>query len=475
MQRAWKPRPGDRVIRHPRVAEIAPIVFRGKPRRVQSRHITSPLILIYAFAGLITLGTLLLIPPYANTAGGFTPFMDALFTATSAATVTGLVVQDTAAYWSRTGQVVILALMFTGGLGFMTSATFLLILIGQRITLRERLLVREGLGVTQMGGLLRLTRNIVLVAVFIQLIGILVLFVRFNNIFSSAEALWQAVFQGVSGYNNAGFVVLPESASLGRFQTDYAILGIMGVLIVLGSVSYSVLLDIFKYRRFSRFTLDTKLVLIVTGALLLVGMLIILLSEYDNPKTLGPMSVGDKLLNSIFHSASGRTAGFTTVNFADMEHHTNFFLTGLMFIGGGSASTTGGIKVNTFAVVLVALLATIRGRSNVTAFGREIPQAQVSRALAIGAMATAFVFLMAFLLTLAEGFDFIDLLFESVSAFGTVGMTTGLTGDLSSWGQLILIVTMYIGRVGPLSAGLAMAQGERRESYRFAEERVKIG
>ena len=475
MERPWRPRPGDRVVRHPRAAEIAPVVLKEAPRRIPSRVRASPLLLIYGFAGLITLGTFLLLMPFANNDGMFTPFMDAFFTATSAVTVTGLVVQDTATYWSRPGQVVILSLMFIGGLGFMTSATFLLIIIGQRITLANRLLMREGLGVNQLGGLVRLTRNIVLVAVGIQLLGFLALFLRLSSVFPTLEAVWQSAFHAVSGFNNAGFVVLPKSNSLDFFRSDTAILGIMAALIILGSVSYSVLLDVFKYRRFSRFTLDTKLVLTVTTTLWILGAIVIFLVEYSNPLTFGPMSIGTKVLNSLFHSISGRTAGFTTVNFASMEQHANFFLTGLMFIGGASASTAGGIKVNTFAVILVAVLSTLRGRTHVSAFGREIPQVQVYRALVIAAVAIAFVFLIAFVLTFLEPFPFIDLLFEGVSAAGTVGLTTGLTPDLSRWGQLILIFAMFVGRVGPLSMGLTMAQGEKPDVYRFAQERVKIG
>ncbi len=476
MQRNWRPKPGDRVVRHPREEEIRPVLVRGRLRKAPSRALASPLILVYGFAFLITVGTILLLMPFANAQGGFTPFMDAFFTATSAVTVTGLVVQDSALNWSRVGQGIIMFLIFIGGLGFMTSATFLLILIGRRITLADRLLMRESLGVSQLGGLVRLTRNIVLVVLAIQLLGFLFLFLRFYSEYPPMEAAWQAGFHAVSGFNNAGFVILPESQSVSVFQADVAFLGILAALIILGGISYAVLVDVFRYRRFSRFTLNTKLVLVVSGGLLILGGLVIFLTEYTNPITFGPMSVGSKFLNSFFISVSGRTAGFTTVDFGAMRQHTDFFITGLMFIGGASASTAGGIKVNTFAVILVTLLSTIRGRSNSTAFGREIPQAQVQRALVISAAAAAFVFLVAFLLTFAEtDIPFIELLFESVSAFGTVGMTTGLTGFLSNWGELILIFTMFVGRIGPLTLALAMARREEGDIYRYAQERVTIG
>ena len=455
---------------------MSPVSLTVTTRKGPSRALASPLILIYAFAGLITVGTTLLLLPFAHEGGGFTPFMDAFFTATSAVTVTGLVIQETSTYWTRTGQVFILGMMFIGGLGFMTIATFLLILIGQRVTLSQRLLVKESLGVDQMGGLVRLTVGIVLVAASIQIAGFVALFIRFSFLYDPAKALWQAVFHAVSGFNNAGFIALTEEDGLAHFLGDEAVLGIIGVLIILGAISFWVMVDVVRLRRFSLFALTTKLVLVMTAGLIAVGTIVFLASEYQNPATLGPLPVEQKVVTAVFESISGRTAGFTTVDFSETEQHTNFFFTSLMFIGGASGSVAGGIKVNTMAIVLVAVLSTIGGRTHAVAFGREIPQSAVQRAMVIGAISTAFVFLVAMLLTFSEtGFDFIDLLFEAVSAFGTVGLSTGLTPDVSSTGHLILIVTMFIGRLGPLAIGLAMAQHTESDPYRYPSERVTIG
>jgi trk system potassium uptake protein TrkH len=455
---------------------MGPVRLTVTTRRNPSRALTSPLILAYAFAGLITVGTVLLLLPFTHHGGGFTPFVDALFTATSASTVTGLVTQDTATYWTRTGQVIILALMFVGGLGFMTFATFLLILVGHRVGLAQSVLVKDTMQIDQLGGLARLTVRIVLVAVGIQLAGFVALLIRFSFIYPPAEAVWQAVFLTVSGFNNAGFVALPESASLSAFQLDGAVLGIMGTLIALGAIGYWVLVDVVRHRRFSLFTLNTKLVLTFTLALILVGALTTFLSEYSSATTLGPLSVADKAVVSVFESIGGRTAGFSTVSHGAVEQHTNLFFTVLMFIGGASASVAGGIKINTLAVVLIAVLSTIRGSSNASAFGREIPQVQVQRAVSIVMAALVFVFLMTLILTISEReFALRDLLFESVSAFGTVGLSTGVTGELSRWGHLILIVSMFIGRVGPLTLGLIMIQRGKSDIYRFAQERVTIG
>lgn len=467
------------MVRHPRADEIAPVRVTVSTRKVQSRLFGSPLVLLYIFAALVAAGTALLIPPLAHHGTGFTPFMDALFTSTSAVTVTGLSVQDTATYWTLYGKAVILGLMFVGGLGIMTLAAFLLVLLGQRVSLFQKLLMKESLGilpVNELGGLVKLAIRIVIVAVAIQFVGFVALTVRFLAIMDPADAVGQGLFLAVSGFNGAGFTILPDSASLSAYQTDVTVIVVTGLLIFFGAISLWVMADVIALRRFSLFSLNTKLVLVATAFLTLLGAVVFFAFEYGNPATLQSLSVPHKLLVSSFEAISGRTAGLSTVDYGATEQHTNFQFISLMFIGGASASVAGGIKVNTFAIVLVAVLSTLRGRTHATAFGREIPVVIVQRAMVVGAVAIAVVFFFAFLLTAVEtGFDFIDLLFESVSAFGTVGLSTGLTGELSRWGQLILVVAMFLGRVGPLGLGLAMAQYSRSDNYRYAQERVTIG
>ena len=476
MQKPWRPKRGDVVVRHPRREEIRPISVEMKPRRVHTKMFASPIILMYGFGILIAIGTGLLMLPVSNNQDRITPFMDAFFTATSASTVTGLVIQESSTYWSFTGQLIILGLIFVGGLGFMTGATFLFILIGRRITLVNRMLMRESLGTSSLSGLVRLTRNIVLFAIAIQLVGFLILFGFFSSTFPAGEALWQAGFHAVSGFNNAGFTVIPDTNSIGVFQKNAPVLAVFAGLIILGSISYVVLADVARYKKFRLFTLNTKLVLVLSGFLWFAGSVVIFATEYTNPDTLGPMSLGHKLMNAFFHSVSGRTAGFVTIDFGTMRQHTNFFIVGLMFVGGASASTAGGIKINTLAIILVTLLATIRGREHPSAFQREIPADQVHRALLIGALASVFIFVVAFLMAFSEpDFPFVQLLFESVSAFGTVGMTSGKTGVLSNWGQLIIAITMFVGRIGPLTLALFLVSRERRDVYRYAQERVTIG
>ena len=347
MKDNWNPRPGDRVVHHPRKAQISPIQVTTTARRGQSRALASPLILIYAFGGLITFGTLMLLIPFSHHGSGMTPFIDALFTATSAATVTGLVIQDTATYWTRIGQVFILGLIFVGGLGFMSIATFLLVLFGQRVTLTQRLLMKESLGVDHLGGLARLTIRIVLIAAGGQFVGFVALLTIFSlhYDYSLAESIWQSAFHAVSAFNNAGFVALPDTESLSAFHTDKPLLAIISVLILLGSISFWVMVDQVRFQKLSLLTLNTKLVLVMSFTLIVLGSVVFFLSEYNNSHTLGESNILDKAMISIFESISGRTAGFSTVNFSTTQQHTNFFFLGLMFIGGASASVAGGIKV----------------------------------------------------------------------------------------------------------------------------------
>jgi trk system potassium uptake protein TrkH len=490
----WVRRPGDRTVRRPRRQEYRPLRLRIPKTRVPSRR-AAPLVFIYGFAMLILAGTALLSMPISNVNGEVTPFFDALFTSTSAVTVTGLVVADTGAYWSTAGQGVILGLIFLGGLGFMTGATFLLMLIGRRISLANRLLVRDSLGQVHLGGVVKLVKRIVGTVILIQIVGWAFLWWRLAESHSGLQRVWQSLFHAISGFNNAGFSILPNSESLSGIHSDVPILLILIVLMVLGGIGYSVMVDILeirqpltgqpltgisklfhvRLRRFSRMTLDTKMVLLMSLVLWLLGLIIILAAEYNNPATLGDMSTLEKVVNGFFQSVSVRTAGFSTIDYSLVEQHTVLFSTGLMFIGGASASTAGGIKITTLAVLLWTVWSSLRGRDSVVAFGREIPVGQVHRALVVVVGAVFSVFVVAFALTLTEGIPFLAILMEVVSAFGTNGLSTGVTSELSTVGRFIITVAMFLGRIGPLTVALALAQREEIALYRYTQERVKIG
>ncbi len=463
------------MVRHARQEELTPLHIPTPPLRQPGVRFETPLILLFGVGSLVAVGTLLLWLPWFNTTGKFAPFLTALFTATSAATDTGLTVVDTASFWSPAGKAVILGLILVGGVAIMSAATFLLVILTQRISLSNQLIMREFVGVSHLGGLVRLAVQVASVALILQLVGFLLLLWRLLPLFDLEQAVWQALFLAVSAFNNAGFTILPESASLARFQRETWVLGIVGMLIILGGISYSVMADVVRYRRFKRFTLDTRLVLVVSLILWMLGALVVFLSEFNNEDTLKALPLVDRATNSLFMAVSGRTSGLTTISLSQTEIHTNLFFTGVMFIGGASGSVAGGIKVNTLAVLLVAVVASIRGRSQAAAFGREIPPAQIQRALAVAFLGISFIFSVAFLLAMTEKVPFDDLLFETVSAFGTVGLSAGVTPVLSSWGRTIILITMFVGHIGPLTFALALAQGQRPAVYRFAQERVRIG
>ena len=479
MRNVGRPKPGDVIARRPRPAETRPTIINIPLPRAHDRGLASPLSVVFSLLGLLALGTALLLLPFSNTQGSLTPFMTALFTAASAVTVTGLVVADTAVYWSPLGQAIIWVLILAGGMGWMTVAGFTLIILGQRITLPQRLALREPLGTTQIGGVLRTVRNMMITFLLLQAAGGVILTLRFQSAFhwEWPKALWQGFFHAVAGFTNAGFTIMPGSASLSRFSDDTLVLGVMGLLIMLGGLSYPVMADLMKTRRFGRYSLDTKIVLTGSVALWLLGALVIFAFEYAKSETLGPMGAGDKLLNAAFHSISARSGGFSTVPIGALTSATAFFIMGLMFIGSASASVGGGIRLNTLGVLVATVAASLVGRSQVNAFGRELAQNQVQRAIAVTTLAGLAVFVGAFILTLTDpGLKFIDLIFEVVSAVGTVGLSRGITPELSVIGKLLIIGAMALGRMGPLVLALSLIHREQRPPlYRNARERVKIG
>jgi trk system potassium uptake protein TrkH len=440
---------------------------------VKWRH--PALVFVSGFVGFIAVGTLVLTLPAASTAGQWTPLLDALFTSTSAVCVTGLVVVDTGTYWSTFGQVAILILVQLGGFGFMTSSTLLWLLVRRKATLRERTLVRESLGSGGVGSALQLARNVIAFSFVVEVAGALVLSIAFMRELEPGQAIWWGVFHSVSAFNNAGFDLVGGFRSLVPFNQQPQILLPISCLLIVGGISYTVVEDVLQRRDFVRLALDTKLVLVTTLALITFGFVCVLFTERTNLATLGGMSVGPRLLNALFTGVSPRTAGFNSIDTGAMTESGLFVLIGLMFVGGAAGSTAGGIKVQTFALLFFAILSAVRGGSDVVAFNRRIPTAQMLRVVAVTSLALAFVFIVAFALTLTERARFLDLLFEAFSAFGTVGMSTGITSDLNPAGRLIVALSMFAGRLGPLTLVLALAAREQQALLRWPEEGVKIG
>jgi trk system potassium uptake protein TrkH len=465
---------GDQRVR---VQRVEPRDFQIRPPRPIRRPPSPWLLLIVGFAVLIALGTLVLLLPAATAEGRATSPIVALFTATSAVCVTGLVVVDTATHWSPFGQVVVLLLIQVGGFGFMTGSTLiLLLLVGRRTALRDRLRVQASTGAPELGSVGSLARRIALFTVVCEGAGAVLLFAGFmGEGIEASRAAWWSLFHSVSAFNNAGFDLVGDFRSLEPFAGAPAVLAPIGALIILGGLGFAIVGDVAGKRRWGRLALETKLVVLTTLSLLLVGAVSIGIFEWENPATLGAMPVEQRPLNALFESITLRTAGFSALPTGELLEASLFVVMALMFIGGASGSTAGGIKVNTFSVLLVAIVSTARGRPSAEAFGRRIPHILIYRALSVALLSIAGLFLVALGLQLATGESFERVLFEAVSAVGTVGASTGITPDVPDPGRLLLVVAMFVGRLGTLTLVLALTARQRPTAHRPAVETIRIG
>ena len=480
-----EPKPMVSIIRLPRRRELSPTVAEIEPPKENKPLLGTTSILLIGFALLIILGGSLLTLPAAHTGSGFTPMEIAFFTSVSAVTVTGHTLVNSSTYWSTFGQAIIFVLMLVGGLGFMVVSTFILLLIGHRSTLQERMLtrglMRDTVGVDQMGGLRQLGRTVILAVFLLYLLGAVVLFFQIKGSVDEMGTLrefWHSLFLSVSSFNNAGFQIFPEAngGSVARFISNPGLLLTMIVLMILGSLGWVLVLDIFRKRRISRFSLETKLVLVTSILLWVLGAGILYLSEFSNSATMKDFSSIDQIIGSIFSSVSGRTAGFSIIDFGQVKDVTKSTYSGLMFIGGAAGSVAGGIKVGTFAVLMAAVISSLRGRPHPEAFGREIHQSQLQRALTVAVLGLGFIIIASTILTTLEPeLEFLDVIFDTVSAFGTTGASTGIIQDIGFESKVLFMVLMYVGRLGPVALALALAPEDDTEVYRFAQESVKIG
>jgi len=436
--------------------------------------VSPPQWMIFGFAAIIVIGTALLALPASSATGRSVGLLDALFTATSAVCVTGLTVVDTASSYSMFGEVVILTLIQLGGLGFMTFGVIVAILLGKRLSFRERLLIQESTKATNFQGLVKLSLGIFLIALMCELAGSVVLTLRLMPEVGPGLAAYYAVFHSVSAFNNAGFALWPDS--LVRFAGDPAFNLTIAALLVLGGLGFTVVLDVLRKRNWRSLSLNSKVSLLAAGGLIVVGISVIFVLELTNPSMYRTMSLGERMWIAFFQGVSPRTAGFNTVNLPDLMTATQFFIIFLMFIGANSGSTGGGIKTNTFIVLVLAMYSSIRGREQVTIFERRVSYEIVLRSLSVILISLGTVMFVAFLLTITEpSREFIDLLFEATSAFATVGLSLNLTMELSPLGKAIIIATMFVGRLGPLTLAYALAQKRRESKIGYAEEKILIG
>jgi trk system potassium uptake protein TrkH len=433
-----------------------------------------PRFLVAGFAVIILLGGLLLSLPFASSHGTSLRYLDAVFMATTATCVTGLVVVDTGRYFSVAGQVVIMLLIQVGGIGFMTMATLVALVLKKRISLRERIILQEAMNQHNMEGIVRLIRRVFMYSVAIEAAGALLFTIRWAFDMPLGKAAYFGIFHAVSLFNNAGLDLFGEYRSLTPYADD-PLVNIVGMaLIILGGIGFVVLADILEYRKKKKLSFHSKVVLRMTGFLILLGAIVFFVLEYSN--TLGPLNWRGKILASFFQSVTPRTAGANTVDIGALRQATQFFLIMLMFIGAGPGSTAGGIKITTFATLLAGANTMIRGREDIVIFDYRLARDRILKALTITMLAMGLVICVTMVLSLTDADKgFLRLLFETVSAFGTVGLSTGITPHLSDIGRVLIILTMFAGRLGPLTLAYALGPRTEKELYRHPEGKLIIG
>ncbi|USB32519.1 TrkH family potassium uptake protein [Paenibacillus sp. YPG26] len=440
--------------------------------------LSPPQILVLGFAAIIMLGTLLLMLPISNTSGRPLAFIDALFTSTSATCVTGLVVRDTGLDFTRFGQVVIMMLIQVGGLGFMTMATLFAMVFKRKISLKDRLLLQEAMNQNTMEGIVRLIRKVLTYSLLIELCAALVYSIRWAFEMPVGQAVYFGIFHAVSMFNNAGFDLFGEYRSLTGFVNDPVVNLVTMFLIVSGGIGFVVISDLtgFRNRRTKwRLSLHSKVVLSMTAVLIAIGTLVIFVFEFTNSRTLAPLDWGGKIWGSLFQSVTPRTAGANTLDIGALRQATQFFIIILMFIGASPGSTGGGIKTTTFTILVGAVLAMIRGREELVLFRYRLAQERIHKAITVTMFALFLIIAVTMILSATEDASFLSILFETTSAFGTVGLSMGLTAKLTVFGKVLISLTMFAGRLGLLTLAYALGPKKEKELYRHPEGKMIIG
>lgn len=451
------------------------------------RELSTTQLIALGFASAIIVGTILLCLPVSSASGLATPFIDALFTATTSVCVTGLVVVDTFAHWSVFGQAVILVLIQCGGLGIISFTTGVMLVIGRRVTLKDRLLLEDAFNLNTLSGLVRFLKRVIKGTFIIEALGAVGYMFIFIPRFGVAKGIWVSVFNSVSAFCNAGMDIIGK-VSLMEYTGNLAVNVITMTLIILGGIGFIVwwdVLRVFRLRKageikkgqtFQRLSLHSKIILATTACLILAGFLVVFFVEFRNPETLGKLPFGEKVLAALFQSVTTRTAGFATISQAGLRNATALFCSLLMFIGGSPVGTAGGIKTSTIALLAIATLSLIRGKEEASAFGRSISIKNIRKALAVTLISVMVLMgAMMILLCFEEG-SFVDIAYETISAIGTVGLSRDYTGTLNVIGKLVIVLCMYMGRIGPIS--MAIAFGYKKSSkgkVSYPKEEVTVG
>jgi len=438
-------------------------------------------LIVLSFFLLICVGTLLLMLPVSARDGKSTDLIDALFTSTSASCVTGLIVEDTYQHWTLFGQIVIISLIQVGGLGIITFATFFYSLLGKKFRIRSMVLAQESISYYSFQGITKLVKNVILVTVSAELLGALLLSTRFVPEYG-LKGIYMGVFHSIAAFCNAGFDLMSISGkgnftSLLYYNNDPVVIYTIGSLIIMGGLGFVVWKDIYDYRKNKSLLLHTKLVITITPVLIFGGALIFFLLEYNNPATLGQLDLPGKINAAMFQSITPRTAGFNSINQNAMSGLSKLTTIILMFIGAAPGSTGGGVKVTTFGIVMIAILSQLKGSDEIVIFKRRLTFPTIIKALAIIGFSALLVLIVTVVMTLIEGRPIINILFEAVSAFGTVGLTTGMTPYLHPISKLLLIMLMFLGRVGPVTFALAltMISHKNNTDIVYPEGKVIVG
>ncbi|MEA2012241.1 MAG: TrkH family potassium uptake protein [Verrucomicrobiota bacterium] len=442
-------------------------------KSTSNKNLNPARILVSGYLIVIAFGTLLLMLPLASTDGNSLGFIDSLFTSTSATCVTGLIVVNTEAAFTVFGQTVILFLIQIGGLGIMSMSTLVALLIGRRLSLKERMLVQQDLNNLKLVNVISMVKYVFCFTIVIEFTGALALYFRLSKDRSTEKAVYQAVFHSISAFNNAGFDVFGNS--LESFTSDAVINSTIMILIILGSIGFAVLLEVYSFRKIRRFSIQTRFAVKMSLILLVLGFVLIYAMEWNNKATIGGLDLKGSIFSVAFLSVTPRTAGFNTVPTSALKDSTLFLLMLFMFIGASPGSTGGGIKTSTFGVLLLAVKQTLMGKKDIELEKRRLEENIVMKCLAITLLATGLVFFISICLTTSENMKFLPILFETVSAFGTVGLSTGITSELSSFGKVLITLTMFAGRVGPLTLVLSFSQLQTQPKIRYPVEKIMIG
>lgn len=450
------------------------------PKRTQKINFLSPeKILTYGFIMIIVIGTFLLSLPLSSKDGQRLNLVDAFFTATSASTVTGLAVVDTGTHFSLFGQIVVLILTQVGGIGFMTMGTMIAFAFTRRLSLRDRLVLKQAMNHDSLEGLFPLLKSVILYSFVIESIGALLLAFRWTFDMPIGQAIYFGIFHSISIFNNAGFelfgMINGPFTGFTAFTSDLFVNVVVMILIILGGLGFIVISEIIKYPYHKQLSLHSKVVLTTSGFLIVAGALLIFVMERSNTSTLQPMPVSNQLLTSFFHSISSRSGGVSTVSIAEMNNSTQFLLVLLMFIGAAPGSTGGGIKVTVFATLLGALYAMIRGRQDIVMFRRRLPMESILKAVTLTWLSLLLVIFASMILSVLEDRQFLPLLFETTSAFATAGLSLDLTPRLTDIGKIIISIVMFLGRLGPLTLAYAIRPKSEKELYRYPEGKITIG